>query len=92
MSCWVDTNVLSEPRRKSPHEGVLAWFAARPAATLYLGVLTLGELRRGIEAPADAERRQRLIDWLEAELPVFFTGRILGIDAARPARAVTVLP
>lgn len=82
MSYLVDTNVLSELRRKSPHRAVLAWFAERPAATLYLSVLTLGEIRKGIEAVAETDRRLKLIDWLEADLPAFFTGRILGIDAA----------
>ena len=82
MSYLVDTNVLSELRRKRPNKPVLGWFGERPASTLFLSVLTLGELRKGIETVADAERRMRLIDWLEADLPAFFTGRILGIDAA----------
>lgn len=82
MSYLVDTNVLSELRRKSPHAAVQAWFAKRPAATLFLSVLTLGEIRKGIESLADAERRLRLIDWLEVDLPAFFTGRLLDVDAA----------
>lgn len=82
MSYLVDTNVLSELRRKSPHKGVRAWFAERPATTLFLSVLTLGELRKGIEAVSEEQRRQKLIDWLEVDLPAFFTGRILNIDVA----------
>ena len=82
MSYLVDTNVLSELRRKAPNKAVQGWFAARPGSTLYLSVLTLGEIRKGIEAVADAKRRMRLNDWLEADLPAFFTGRILGIDMA----------
>ena len=82
MSYLVDTNVLSELRRKAPNKAVRGWFAARPASTLFLSVLTLGEIRKGIEAVADAERRMRLNDWLETDLPAFFTGRILGIDTA----------
>ena len=57
------------------------WFEARPAAALHLSVLTLGELRKGVETIKDTERRYKLIDWLETELPIFFTGRILPIDA-----------
>ena len=49
MSYLLDTNVLSELRRKVPDAGVVEWFAHRPASTLYLSVLTLGELRKGIE-------------------------------------------
>lgn len=82
MSYLIDTNVLSELRRKSPDPGVLAWISQRPAATLHLSVLTLGEIRKGIEGVGDAARRQALIDWLETELPLFFTGRIHAIDAA----------
>lgn len=80
MSYLVDTNVLSELRRKVPNKAVQNWFAQRPASTLFLSVLTMGEIRKGIEAVAEAERRTRLIDWLEADLPAFFMGRILGID------------
>ena len=82
MSYLIDTNVLSELRRKSPNAGVLEWCAQRPATTLYLSVLTLGEIRKGIEGVEDERRRQSLIDWLETDLPAFFTGRILGIDVA----------
>jgi predicted nucleic acid-binding protein len=82
VSYLIDTNVLSELRRKAPDTQVVQWFARRPVATLYLSVLTLGELRKGIDAMADAARRLSLLDWLETELPAFFAGRILPIDAA----------
>lgn len=81
MSYLLDTNVLSELRRKAPNAGVVAWFTPRPASTLFLSVLTLGELRKGVECLADTDRRAALLDWLEAELPIFFTGRILPVDA-----------
>lgn len=80
MSYLLDTNVLSELRRKTPDAGVVEWFSRRPASTLYLSVLTLGELRKGIEGVAEAERRMALTDWLETDLPGFFAGRILPID------------
>ena len=82
MSYLIDTNVLSELRRKSPDAGVVAWFSQRPAATLYLSVLTLGEIRKGVEGVADDRRRQVLIDWLETDLPTYFIGRILPVDGA----------
>lgn len=80
MSHLVDTNVLSELRRRSPNARVVRWISARPATTLFLSVLTLGELRKGIEGLPEGERKHRLLDWLEVELPAFFTGRILPID------------
>lgn len=82
MSYLIDTHVLSELRRKVPDLKVLHWFSQRPAGTQYLSVLTLGEIRKGIEALSDAPRRLALLDWLETELPAFFSGRILPIDSA----------
>ena len=56
------------------------WFSQRPAGTLYLSVLTLGEIRKGVEALGDPARRLAMLDWLETELPAFFEGRILPIS------------
>lgn len=85
MSYLIDTNVLSELRRKQPDAHVIAWFAGRAAQSLFLSVLTLGEIRKGIErqddSHADAAYRQSLGDWLEQELPTFFLGRLLSVDA-----------
>lgn len=81
MSYLIDTNVLSELRRKMPNAGVVEWFSRRPTSTLYLSVLTLGELRKGVEGVTDATRRRALLDWLETELPNYFAGRILSVDA-----------
>ncbi len=82
MSYLIDTNVLSELRRKSRDPGVVAWFSQRPPTTLHLSVLTLGEIRKGIEGVGDEVRKQTLIDWLETDLPTFFTGRILDVNGA----------
>jgi toxin FitB len=81
LSYLVDTNVLSELRRPRPHPAVRDWFAQRPASTLFVSVLTLGEIRKGVQAVADVRRRRALSDWLEADLPAFFTGRVLPVDA-----------
>ena len=77
----IDTNVISELRRREPEPRVVAWFEHRPAAKLYLSVLTLGEIRRGVELAA-GERQEALRSWLEAELPAFFSGRLLPVDGA----------
>ena len=82
MSYLVDTNALSELRRKAPDANVVAWFAKRPPVALYLSVLTLGEIRKGVEGVMDTARRQALTDWLETDLPLFFTGRFLGVEVA----------
>ena len=80
MSYLIDTNIISELRRKDANPGVISWFAERPATTLYLSVLTLGEIRKGIEALPSGKRKLALRDWLEVDLPAFFTGRILRVD------------
>lgn len=84
MSYLIDTNVISELRRKQPDANVVAWVAARSTQSLFVSVLTLGEIRKGIETlgnnSADAARRQALSDWLEVDLPMFFMGRILRVD------------
>ena len=81
MSYLIDTNVLSELRRQQPDAQVVAWIQVRPRQSLYLSVLSLGEIRKGIEGVADATFRQTLTDWLEVELPNYFVGRLLDIDA-----------
>ena len=81
MSYLLDTNVLSELRRKTPNAGVVEWFSKRPSTTMFLSVLTIGELRKDIEAVIEPSRKMTLLDWLEADLPIFFSGRILSIDA-----------
>jgi len=80
MGYLIDTNVLSELRRKQPDERVLAWMQDRPRQSLFLSVLTLGEIRKGIERLDDLARRHKLLDWLEVELPNYFVGRMLTID------------
>ncbi len=86
MSYLIDTNVLSELRRRDPDPRVVEWFSRRPPTALYLSVLTLGELRKGIECLAEGDRKLALLDWLEVELPAFFAGRILPVDSSVAAR------
>lgn len=80
MSFLLDTNVISEIRRgRDPH--VAAWASSVGDAELYLSVLTLGEIRKGIERlrPRDPLRAQALADWL-GRLHDLFADRILSID------------
>ncbi len=82
MTYLIDTNVLSELRRKEPNVGVAGWFSQRPATTLFVSVLTLGEIRKGIDMLPDNDRKFALLDWLEVDLPSFFIGRILAVDVS----------
>lgn len=49
MSFLLDTNVISEARKRSPDSNVRAWLASVPEPDLYLSVLVVGEIRQGIE-------------------------------------------
>ena len=62
MSGWLlDTNILSELRRKQPAPGVLDFVAAQPLHQLHGSTITFAEIRYDIELLADAERRAALI-------------------------------
>lgn len=82
MSYLVDTNVVAELARREPDPRVVTWFHEVPDAALHLSVLTLGELRKGVESLAEVRRRERLRVWLENDLAEWFGERLLPISAA----------
>ena len=82
MSYLLDTNIVSETVRRNPNRAVVAWLDPLPAEALFVSVLTLGEIRKGIEALTDKRRREKLRLWLEHELPAWFEGRVLPVDLA----------
>ena len=76
----LDTNVISEySRKKSPNAQVLQWVDSQNEATLYLSVLTLGEIRKGTALLPSSKKRTELEQWLETELPARFNNRILPV-------------
>lgn len=81
MRYLLDTSVLSEPVRPKPDAGVKRWFAEHEDASLYVSVLTLGEIHKGIVRLADQARRDALQNWLDSELTRRFHGRLLTVDA-----------
>lgn len=76
----LDTNVISELVRPKPEPRVAAWIEATDEGLLYLSVLTLGEIRKGIASIRDASRGVALQAWLEGELALRFANHILPID------------
>lgn len=78
----LDTNCISEVVSAKPNARVLEWLDAADESILFLSVLTLGEIRKGIAGLSPSRRRMQLESWLERELPARFAGRILPIDAA----------
>lgn len=76
MSFLIDTNVVSEWARPQPAPSVVAWFADADEDRIFLSVVTLAELRRGVARLVESRRRNRLDEWLRHELPLRFEGRI----------------
>lgn len=82
MSYLLDTNVVSEWMKPAPNPGVVAWLAGAAEDQVFLSVVTLTELRYGIERMAPGRRRKRLDEWLQNQLPMRFEDRVLSIDRA----------
>ena len=80
MNYLLDTKVISEPTRARPNEGVLSWLAAVNEDRVFISVVTVTEIRYGIERLATGKRRSQLDKWLQRELIPRFEGRILSID------------
>ena len=79
----LDTNVISETRKLRADGGVMAFLAAADSAGLFLSVLTLGELRKGVEAKrrSDVATAARLGAWVD-EIETTFADRVLPVDGA----------
>lgn len=80
MSYLLDTNVISELLRPSPNEKVISWFSHIVEESLYISVLTVGEIRKGVEKLPESRRKEEIRIWLENDLQIRFEGRILIID------------
>lgn len=78
----LDTNCISELVRPKPDPRVTDWIAAVEERLLFVSVLTLGEIRKGIAGLAQGRRPTQLETWLDVELQARFVGRILPIDSA----------
>src|SRR5260221_13679522 len=79
----LDTNVLSEfKRRGEPNPLVKQWLEAADTASLYASVLTLAEIRFGVELLPPGKRRTQLEEWLHRDLPAWFGRRVLPVDTS----------
>ncbi|MDA8347085.1 MAG: type II toxin-antitoxin system VapC family toxin [Thermaerobacter sp.] len=78
----VDTNVISELARRAAQPEVRRWAETVDPGALFISVITIGELRKGIVLHPDPIRRARLEQWKRDVLTVWFGDRILGITEA----------
>lgn len=82
MTFLLDTCVISELVKPRPNENVVRWVDSVDERKLFLSVLTMGELEKGITKLQESLRKADLQEWLEHDLAERFTGRILPVDAA----------
>ncbi|MFV9505924.1 MAG: type II toxin-antitoxin system VapC family toxin [Oscillochloridaceae bacterium umkhey_bin13] len=80
MKYLIDTNVVSELIKKQPNPHVVRWVDTQDSLQLYLSVITIGEIRKGVEKLTDAARQERIYTWLTSHLLIRFDGRILPIE------------
>jgi len=82
LSFLLDTNVISESAKPRPDAGVLSWLATVNEDEVFLSVITLAELRHGVERMPVGARRAALDEWVTDALPARFANRLLPIDPA----------
>jgi len=78
---WLlDTNVISELRRPRPEPKVVSFVHAQPLDALFVSVVTLAEIRFGIELLPEAVRRAELAAWLTHKMRPMFEQRVLALS------------
>lgn len=80
MSYLLDTNIISELISKTPNKRVTDFILSLNEESLYLSVITIGEIKAGIEKLNDGQKKEKLLRWLENDLLVRFYNRIIDID------------
>jgi predicted nucleic acid-binding protein len=76
----LDTCLISELVKKEPSPAVVSWLDGQDEQTLFLSVLNLGELQKGISKLPDGSKKDELQAWVALDLVERFTGRILDVD------------
>lgn len=80
MSYLLDTCTISEMVSVNPNAEVLKWFESQSEKSLYLSIITIGEIEKGIYQLVPSKKKLRLETWLFDELVPSFQNRLLGID------------
>ena len=80
MSFLIDTCCISELVKKKPNPNVLKWFTDQDEFSMYISVITFGELRKGIEKLPDSKKKKELNQWVKEDLNSRFKNRILSIN------------
>lgn len=80
MNYLLDTNIISEVVKSDPNKNVIKWLQLIANDSLFVSVLSLGEIRYGIEKLANSKKKDHLVIWFENDIPRWFENRILSID------------
>ena len=80
MKYLLDTCVVAELIKPAPDKAVVRWLQSQDERNLYLSVLTIGEISKGIEKVADVQRKKKLHLWLIDDLGSRFNGKVLPVD------------
>jgi len=80
LNYLLDTNIISELISKNPNKKVTDFILSLDEEKLYLSVITIGEIKSGIEKLDDGRKKEKLLHWLENDLLVRFHSRIINID------------
>lgn len=91
MKYLLDTCLISELVKKEPNPAVVSWLDNQEEQTLFLSVLNLGELQKGISKLPDCVKKDELQSWVTLDLVERFAGRIIDIDLETALRWGIVL-
>jgi tRNA(fMet)-specific endonuclease VapC len=76
MKYLLDTNVISELLAPQPNERVVRWIDTRDPRSVYLSVITIGEIQKGVAKLGASKRKDAIQQWLETDILVRFEGQI----------------
>ena len=80
MNYLLDTCVLSELIKKNPSSKVVKWVSKTEEAHLFISVLTIGEIHKGIEKLPESKKKEKLHKWVNYDLKERFKNRIIDFD------------
>ena len=80
MKYLLDTCLISEMVKREPNQAVVNWLDEQDEQTLFLSVLNMGELQKGISKLPDGAKKVDLQEWVKVDLIERFAGRIIDID------------
>lgn len=81
MKWFLDTCAISELVSRNPSKKVIEWIDSIDSDSLYLSVITIGEIRKGIEKLPDSKRRDAIHTWLTEDLFLRFKDRLVPLDS-----------